>query len=42
LVLFFALTRSSNPRLHGAGVAFAWVLLIAEFIFELIRGVPTL
>jgi len=42
LVLFFALSRSSNPRLHGGVVAFAWVLLIAEFIFELIRGVPTL
>ena len=42
LVLFIALTRSSNPRLHGGIVAFAWVLLIAEFIFELMRGVPTL
>jgi len=42
LVLFFALTRSSSPRLHGGVVAFAWVLLIAEFIFELMRGVPTL
>ena len=42
LVLFIALTRSSNPRLHGGVVAFAWVLLIAEFIFELARGVPAL
>ena len=42
LALFFALTRSSNPRLHGGVVAFAWVLLIAEYIFELVRGVPTL
>jgi hypothetical protein len=42
LILFIALTRSSNPRLHGAVVAFAWVLLIAEYIFELMRGVPTL
>ena len=42
LVLFFALTRSSNPRLHAGVVAFAWVLLIGEFIFELMRGVPTL
>jgi len=42
LVLFIALTRSSNPRLHGGAVAFAWVLLIAEFVFELVRGVPML
>jgi hypothetical protein len=42
LVLFFALTRSSSPRLHAAVVAFAWVLLIAEYIFELMRGLPTL
>jgi hypothetical protein len=42
LVLFITLTRSSNPRLHGGVVAFAWVLLIAEFIFEIGRGVPTL
>jgi len=42
LVLFIALTRSSNPRLHAGVVTFAWVLLIAEFIFELMRGVPTL
>jgi len=42
LVLFIALTRSSDPRLHGGAVAFAWVLLIAEYIFEIARGVPTL
>jgi hypothetical protein len=42
VVLFIALSRSSNPRLHGAVVAFTWVLLIADFIFELMRGVPTL
>jgi hypothetical protein len=42
LVLFIVITRSSNSRLHGIVVAFAWVLLIAEFIFELMRGVPTL
>jgi len=42
LVLFIALTRSSNPRLHGGVVAFAWVLLVAEFILEIARGVPTL
>ena len=42
LVLFIVITRSSNPRLHGGVVAFAWVLLIAEYIFELMRGVPTL
>ncbi|MDA9982521.1 hypothetical protein N9H39_07240 [Gammaproteobacteria bacterium] len=42
LALFIALTRSSNTRLHGGVVAFAWVLLIAEYIFELVRGVPTL
>jgi hypothetical protein len=39
LVLFIALTRSRNPRLHAGGAAFAWVLLIGEFIFELGRGV---
>jgi hypothetical protein len=42
LVLFIALSRSSNPRLHTGVVAFAWVLLIAEYIFEIMRGVPTL
>ena len=42
LVLFIAVTRSSNPRLHTGVVAFAWVLLIAEYLFELSRGVPTL
>jgi phosphoglycerol transferase MdoB-like AlkP superfamily enzyme len=42
LVLFIAVTRSSNPRLHTGVVAVAWVLLIAEYIFELSRGVPTL
>ena len=42
LLLFIALTRSSNPRLHTGVVAFAWVLLIAEYIFEVARGVPTL
>jgi hypothetical protein len=42
LVLFIAVTRSSNPRLHTGVVAFAWVLLIAEYIFEVARGVPTL
>jgi len=42
LVLFMALTRSSNPRLHAAVVSFAWVLLAAEFALELARGVPVL
>ena len=42
LVLFIALTRSSNPRLHTGVVAFAWILLFAEYIFEVARGVPTL
>jgi hypothetical protein len=42
LLLFIALTRSSNPRLHGAVAAFAWVLLIAEYIFEIMRDMPTL
>ena len=40
LVLFVAITRSSNPRLHAGVVTFAWILLIAEFIFEVARGVP--
>jgi hypothetical protein len=42
LLLFIALTRSSNPRLHGAVAALAWVLLIAEYIFEIMRDMPTL
>jgi hypothetical protein len=42
LVLFIVLTRSSNPRLHGGVVAFAWLLLVAEYIFEIVRGVPAL
>ena len=42
LVLFIVLSRSPNPRTHTWVTAFAWVLLIAEFIFELMRGVPTL
>ncbi len=42
LVLFIALTRSNNPRFHTGVVAFAWFLLIAEYIFEVARGVPTL
>lgn len=42
LVLFIIITRSSNPRIHGGAVAFASVLLIAEYIFELMRGVPAL
>jgi hypothetical protein len=42
LLLFIALTRSSNPRLHGAVTAFAWLLLIAEYILEIMRGMPTL
>jgi len=40
LVLFLALTRSSNPRLHAGVVSFAWILLISEFVLELARGVP--
>jgi len=40
LVLFVAITRSSNPRLHAGVVTFAWILLIAEFIFEVAKGVP--
>jgi hypothetical protein len=42
LVLFIAISRSDNPRLHGGVVAFVWVLLIAEYVFELMRGVPAL
>jgi hypothetical protein len=42
LVLFIAVTRSSNPRLHTGVVAIAWLLLIAEYVIEITRGVPTL
>lgn len=42
LVLFIALSRSKNPRLHIGIVTFAWILLIAEYIFEIMRGVPAL
>jgi hypothetical protein len=42
LAIFIALTRSSNPRLHGGAVAFAWILLVTEYVFELARGVPAL
>ena len=42
LVLFIAVTRSSNPRLHTGVVAVAWLLLIAEYVIEITRGVPTL
>jgi hypothetical protein len=42
LVLFIALSASSNPRLHGGVVAFAWVLLVAEYALELSQGAPTL
>jgi len=40
-VLFLILRRSSNPRIHGAVVVFAWLLLISEFGLELSRGLPT-
>jgi hypothetical protein len=42
LVLFLALRRSSNARLHGGVVIFVWLLLLGEFALELSRGVPTL
>ena len=41
LVLFIAVTRSSNPRLHTGVVAIGWLLLIAEYVIEITRGVPT-
>jgi len=41
LVLFIALTRSSNPRLHASVVAYAWILQIGEYVLELWRGVAT-
>ena len=42
LALFIALTRSRDVRLHAGVVSFAWILLVAEYIFELERGVPSL
>jgi len=39
LVLFVAVTRSSNPRLHAGAAAFAWLILIAEYAIEFVRGV---
>jgi len=42
LVLLIALSRSSNPRLHAGVAAYAWIVIIAEILFELDRGVPAL
>ena len=42
LVLFIALTRSRDVRLHVGAVTFMWILLLGEYIFELERGVPSL
>ena len=42
LVLFVAISRSSNARLHGAVVTLAWILLIGEVALEISRGVPAL
>jgi hypothetical protein len=39
-VLFIALARSDNARLHAAGAAFAWVLLASEYAYAIERGVP--
>lgn len=42
LVLFIALTRSRDVRLHAGVVILAWILLLAEYVFEIERGVPSL
>jgi hypothetical protein len=42
LVLFVAISRSSNARLHGAVVTLAWILLIGEVALEISRGLPAL
>lgn len=42
LVLFIMLSRSSNPRLHGWVVAFAWLLLVVEYGSEIMQSLPTL
>jgi hypothetical protein len=42
LVLFLALTRSTNPRLLGGVAVFAWVLLASEYAYAIEQGVPTL
>jgi hypothetical protein len=40
--LFIAISRSRDVRLHAGVVTFALILLAAEYIFELERGVPSL
>jgi hypothetical protein len=40
-VLFIALARSDNARLHAGGAAFAWILLASEYAYAIERGVPT-
>lgn len=42
LVLFVALRRSDNPRLHAGVVTFAWILLASEIAYEIERGVSTI
>lgn len=37
-MLFIALSRSDNPRLHAGVVTLAWLLLASEFAYELERG----
>ena len=40
LVLFVAISRSKNARLHGGAAIFAWILLLGELALEISRGVP--
>ena len=42
LVLFIMISRSSDPRFHGGVVAFAWLLLVVEYGYEIMQGLPTL
>ena len=41
-VLFFVISRSKDALMHGAVVALAWVWLLAEYVLEIQRGVPSL
>jgi hypothetical protein len=42
LVLFVAMSRYDDRRLHIAAVVIAWAMLISEFALDLDRGVPAL
>ena len=41
-VLFIALARYDDARLHAGGAVFAWILLASEYAYAIERGVPAL